>query len=69
MGKVHRIKKRFRKLVSGSIKSGRHYVAGCSFYIGVRDDKSVWFMSSLNSYDKLIEKLEREYRDGVGLSD
>lgn len=68
MGKLHRIKKKFRKLASGSIKSGRHHVAGCSFYIGVRDDKSIWFLSG-DSYCHLFKKLEREYRDGVGLSD
>jgi hypothetical protein len=69
MGKVHRIKRRFRKIVSKPLKSGNYHVGGARFYIGIRNDKSVWFMSLGVSYNKLIKKLEREYRDGVGLSD
>lgn len=69
MGKVHKIKRRFRKIVNKPLKSGRYNLGDAGIYIGIRDDKSVWFMSLGNSYDKLIKKLEREYRDRVGLSD
>ncbi|GAC1694660.1 MAG: hypothetical protein PVS3B3_18890 [Ktedonobacteraceae bacterium] len=71
MGKVHRIKKRFWRIVSQKpLPTGSHCLAHWSIRIsiGKRDDGSYYmYPSSLyNSYNGLLHQLIKEYDKSGG---
>ena len=74
MGKVHRIKKDFQRLVSQPISTGNHKLAGglATIYVGKRLRDGGFFLmynSWHHDYQPLIIKLIREYEAGVAHSD
>lgn len=78
MGKVHKIKRAFKKIIdSGELKKiakwhSHAYTIGATYvHIGKREDGSFYMlgMGQGGSYKKLIDKLEKDYLVGVVLND
>lgn len=54
--------------MSKQLKQGWYYIGDARFFFGRRFNGSTYFIMG-DSYHGLLKKLEREYRDGVGLAD
>lgn len=63
MGKIHKIKRQFRK--SLPIKAGRHNWGGVSVVVYERPDSNTFWISHWwGGHQSLIKQLEREYLGG-----
>lgn len=73
MGKVHRVKKAFQRLVSQPLTVGTYSLDGkATIYVGKvlrTGDFFLMYYSWHHAYKPLVDRLIREYQAGVARSD
>lgn len=62
MGKIHKIKRQFKKLLP--LKEGYYRLGGYSYHVYKRFDGSLFTSHWWRAYQSLIKKLEREHLGG-----